>query len=257
MPVPAGQAVPERAGYGQASLSSTAARYLEATYCIADEGETVRPSRVAEWLGVGAPSVTGVMQRLHEQALVEFNSDRSLVLTGVGEKSASEVVRSHRIVERWLTDSLGLDWVTADHEAARMSHYFSDLVLDRSFQRVGRPTICPHSNEIPGTGRPKRQLQSLFDLEPGVAAVISRISEVAEHEAPQLLRLLDAEGLKPGIEVEVRRAPGAEAVTVLVAGRPTALGLRAAQSVWVERVNPQGSHPRAAAPLRTARSRRA
>ncbi|HUY10078.1 MAG TPA: metal-dependent transcriptional regulator [Candidatus Dormibacteraeota bacterium] len=222
-------------GERPAGLSSTAARYLEATYYIAHEGETVRPSHIAEWLGVSAPTVTGVMQRLHEQGLVEFNADRSLRLTPVGEQRASEVVRRHRVVERWLTDALGLDWATADLEAGRMSHFFSDVVLERIFEALGRPTTCPHGNEIPGAGMRDRQLVSLFELEQGVAAVISRISEVAEHEAPQLLRLLEVDGLRPGVQVEVRREPGAEALTVVVAGRQTALGLRAARSVWVER----------------------
>ena len=174
------------------------------------------------------------MQRLHEQGLVELNSDRSLKLTPSGEREASDVVRRHRVVERWLTDALGLDWATADQEAARMSHFFSDQVLERIFAALGRPTTCPHGNEIPGAGMRSRELVSLLDLGAGTTGVISRISEVAEHEAPQLLRLLDAEGLKPGVQVEVRRAPGSEAVTVLVAGRQTALGLQAARSVWVE-----------------------
>ncbi|HUY57585.1 MAG TPA: metal-dependent transcriptional regulator [Candidatus Micrarchaeaceae archaeon] len=228
------------AGSGERSegLSSTAARYLEATYYIAHEGQTVRPSHLAEWLAVSAPTVTGVMQRLHEQGLVEFNPDRSLRLTLVGEKLASEVVRRHRVVERWLTDGLGLDWATADLEAGRMSHVFSDQVLERIFEALGRPTTCPHGNEIPGAGMRGRELVSLFDLEPGVPAVISRISEVAEHEAPQLLRLLEIEGLKPGVRAEVRRETGAEALTVVVAGRQTALGLLAARSVWVERALP-------------------
>lgn len=83
-----------------------------------------------------------------------------------------------------------------------------------------------------------RELVSLFELEPGVPAVISRISEVAENEAPQLRRLLEVERLKPGVQVEVRREAGAEVLTVVVAGPQTARGLRAARSVWVERARP-------------------
>ena len=238
-------------------VSPTVGRYLEATYYIAHEGETVRPSRIAEWLGVSAPTVTGVMQRLHEQGLVEFNTDRSLRLTAIGEQQASEVVRRHRVVERWLTDALGLDWATADLEAGRMSHFFSDLVLERIFEGLGRPTTCPHGNEIPGAGMRGRELVSLFELEPRVPAVISRISEVAEHEAPQLLRLLELDGLKPGVQVEVRREAGAEALTVVVAGRQTALGLRAARAVWVERSGPGQTRGSAGSPSETGRSRRA
>ncbi|MGH7611330.1 MAG: metal-dependent transcriptional regulator [Candidatus Dormibacteria bacterium] len=216
------------------SPNSTGARCLEAAYYIAHEGETVRPSRLAEWLGVSAPTVTGVLQRLHEQGLLDSRPDHSVTLTGEGERQAAAVVRRHRIVERWLTDTVGLDWASADEEAGRMAHAFSDTVLERLFLALGSPRTCPHGNEIPGAGLESRQLQSLAQLEPGRPAVISRISEVAEHQAPQLLRLLEAEGLKTGVQVEVRRPLGADAVTVLVAGRQTALGLGAAQAVWVE-----------------------
>ncbi len=247
---PAGPAVSVAAA---AALSQTAARYLEATYYISHEGEAVRPSRLAEWLGVSAPTVTGVMQRLHEQGLVEFNRDRSLLLTPAGEAASAGVVRQHRVVERWLTDALGLDWTTADQEAGQMSHAFSELVLERIFQSLGRPLTCPHGNEIPGAGLPERELENLYELPAGIPALISRISEVAEHEAPQLLQLLDQEGLHLGTRVEVRHAAGADAVTVLVGGRQTALGFRAARAVWVQRED----RPSPGARPGTPRSRRA
>lgn len=217
------------------ALSATAARYMEAIYYIAHEGEAVRPSRLAEWLGVSAPTVTGVMQRLHDQGLVEFHPDRSAVLTAAGEAAAAGVVRQHRVVERWLADVIGLDWATADQEAGRMAHSFSHEVLERILDSMGRPMTCPHGNEIPGAGLPQTETESLYELPPGVPARISRISEVAEREAPQLLQLLAHEGLGLGARVEVRHQPGADAVTVLVDGRQTALGFRAARAVWVER----------------------
>ncbi|MHB1576635.1 MAG: metal-dependent transcriptional regulator [Candidatus Dormibacteria bacterium] len=215
-------------------LSVVAARYLEAIYYMAHEGEAVRPSRLAEWLGVRAPTVTGVVQRMRDRGYLVTAADHSLSLTDSGEEEAAEAVRRHRVVERWLADEVGLDWATADLEAGRIAHHFSSDLVSRLFKRLGKPTTCPHGNEIPGAGCPRRELRSLAELSPDVVAPIARISEVAEHEAPQLLRLLDQEGLHLEEMVGVQRSPGAGAITVVRDGRRTSLGLAAARVVWVD-----------------------
>jgi DtxR family Mn-dependent transcriptional regulator len=230
-------------------LSAVSARYLEAIYYMAHEGEPVRPSRLAEWLGVQAPTVTGVVQRMRDRGYLIIGSDRRLSLTAAGEEAAADIVRRHRVVERWLADEMGLDWATADQEAGRIAHSFSAELVGRLFERLGCPTTCPHGNEIPGAGCPPRELVSLAELGSDVLAPIARISEVAEHEAPQLLRLLDQEGLHLGEMVGVHRSAGAGAITVVRAGRHTSLGLGAARAVWVDvsRSRPGARRERAAA----------
>jgi DtxR family Mn-dependent transcriptional regulator len=184
--------------------SETTERYLEAIYYIEHEGEVPRPGRLAEWLGVSAPTVTVSLQRLARDGLVQIAEDRSVVLTEQGSEAAAAIVRRHRIVERWMTDVLGLDWATADLEAAQITHGMSDIVLDRLDDQLGRPTTCPHGNVIPGRTPPAGgRLIRLIDLADGQHAKVARISEVAEHEAPQLLHLLDQRGIMPGIDVGV------------------------------------------------------
>src|SRR4051794_7056575 len=110
--------------------SETVERYLETIYYILSEGEKARPGRIADWLGVSAPTVTNSLQRLVRDGWITTDTDRSVVLTAAGESAAADVVRRHRIVERWLTDILGLDWATADQEAAGLAHGVSDTVLE-------------------------------------------------------------------------------------------------------------------------------
>jgi len=214
--------------------SEAAERYLEAIYYIEHEGEVPRPGRLAEWLGVSAPTVTVSLQRLARDGLVRIAEDRSVELTDSGSDAAATIVRRHRIVERWLTDVLGLDWATADLEAAQLTHGMSDLVLDRLDDRLGRPNTCPHGNLIPGRTPPEgRRLVRLVDLADGDHARVARISEVAEHEAPQLLHILDQRGIVPGIEVGVvaRSAAG----WLLQAGSGEfQIDRTTASAVWVE-----------------------
>jgi DtxR family Mn-dependent transcriptional regulator len=214
--------------------SETVERYLEAIYYIEHEGEVPRPGRLAEWLGVSAPTVSVSLQRLARDGWIRIASDRSVELSDAGTEAASTIVRRHRIVERWLTDVLGLDWATADVEAMALTHGMSAIVLDRLDQLLGKPITCPHGNVIPGRTPPDgRRLVRLVDLLDGESAKVARISEVAEHEAPQLLRILDQRGLTPGVEVAVI-ARSASAWTLRTGGKETNVDSGTARAVWVE-----------------------
>lgn len=222
------------AGPAEPPISTTAAHYLEAIYYIVHEGEVARPSRLAEWLAVSPPTVTGVVQRMRDQGLVEIHPDRSLTLSPVGEAAAAKIVRRHRVVERWLTDQMGLDWAAADLEAAEIAQNFSDQLVDRLLEKMGNPSSCPHGNQIPGQEPLAQRLVSLAELAPGVEAPISRISEAAERDAPQLLRLLAEEGLLLGEMVAVAPPQGGQLVTVLRGERRSQLGPAVAGAVWVD-----------------------
>jgi DtxR family Mn-dependent transcriptional regulator len=214
--------------------SETSERYLEAIYYIEHEGEVPRPGRLAEWLGVSAPTVTVSLQRLARDGLVSIAGDRSVELTEKGAEAAATIVRRHRIVERWLTDVLGLDWATADLEATQLTHGMSDVVLDRLDDQLGRPSTCPHGNVIPGRTPPAgARLIRLVDLADGQRARVARISEVAEHEAPQLLHILDQCQIVPGVVVGV--VERSAAVWLLQAGqREVRIDQSTAWAVWVE-----------------------
>jgi len=221
--------------------SPAAARYLEAIYYLAHEGEQVRPGRLAEWLGVSPPTVTVSLQRLVRDGLVTVDSGRTISFTEAGEVAAAAVVRRHRVVECWLSEELGFDWVTADAEAERVAYALSDVVLDRLYEKLGQPATCPHGNEIPGAASADRRLVSLALLEAGAAARVSRISELAEHDSPQVLGLLDDEGVVPGVRVVAEPRSGDPGVVLVrVGGRTVALSRTTAASVWVEPLGSPG-----------------
>jgi DtxR family Mn-dependent transcriptional regulator len=215
--------------------STTVDRYLETIYCIAGEGETVRPSRLAAWLGVSAPTVSDALQRLARDGWIDVAVDRSVTLTDDGQRAASAIVRRHRLLERWLVDVLAFDWATADIEADGLASAFSEAVIDRLDLSMGSPTTCPHGNPIPGRTPTYGDLIALADLAPGVRARVRRISEVAEHEARALLTTLADHGIAEGTEVEVVAADEEpDALCVLNDGRSFSVSLAAAQWIWVE-----------------------
>jgi DtxR family Mn-dependent transcriptional regulator len=210
-------------------------RYLEAIYYMESESEQVRSARLADWLGVSRPTVTVALRRMTRDGMVRLNSRKEIELTNRGRQAAAAIVRRHRIMERWLTDALGLDWVTADEEAARLEHAVSDVVERRLWESLGRPTSCPHGNPIPGYAELREHEVRLSTLAEGAGAKVSRISEVAEREAPALLRYLLDRRLVPGTRLDVVEVDTVgRTMRVVAADREVTLSHETAAKVWVE-----------------------
>jgi DtxR family Mn-dependent transcriptional regulator len=216
-------------------ISPALGRYLEAIYYLDAEGEDTRQSRIAEWLGVSLPTVSASVGRLVDAGLLTRTPSKTIAFTTSGRTRAARTVRTHRIVERWLTDELGLDWLEADTEAGRLEHAVSDAIAERLFERMGRPATCPHGNPIPGAAAESRGGRPLSALVVGERSHVRRVSEVTEHEAPMLLRFLADHGFGLEVEVQVVSAdPGAGALAVEVAGARVAMSTDMAQRVWVD-----------------------
>src|SRR5256885_13641312 len=81
--------------------------YLEAILELEEEGARVIQARLADRLGVSAPSVSEMVRRLRAEGYLEVNSDRTLSLTHKGRDWATTIVRRHRPAERPPTDLLG------------------------------------------------------------------------------------------------------------------------------------------------------
>jgi DtxR family Mn-dependent transcriptional regulator len=216
--------------------SEVVSRYLEAIYYMWAEKEPLRSARLADWLSVSRPTVTVALRRMTRDGLVRMNRRKEIELTARGMRAAESIVRRHRIMERWLTDGLGLDWVTADMEAARLEHAVSEVVEQRLYETLGRPATCPHGNPIPGHSRVVPKEVRLSSLRTGDHATVTRVSEVAEREAPLLLNYLHQRDLTPGREIAVVEADEVgKTLRVRVADREVTLSHETASKVWAVR----------------------
>ena len=223
----------DKSNEGLSGPSEVVTRYLEAIYYMWSEGEPLRSARLADWLSVSRPTVTVALRRMTRDGLVRLNGRKEIELTGQGRRLAESIVRRHRIMERWLTDGLGLDWVTADEEAARLEHAVSDVVEKRLYEVLGRPATCPHGNPIPGHSEASKHEVRLARLATGAIATITRVSEVAEREAPLLLAYLHQRGLTPGREITVLEVDEVgKTLRVRAAGRELTLSHETAAKLW-------------------------
>ena len=96
--------------------------YLKAIYALESAGERVTTSALANRMGVSAPSATAMTKRLAELGLVERAPYRGVALTETGRRGALEVLRHHRLLERYLVDRLGLPLDEVHAEAELLEH---------------------------------------------------------------------------------------------------------------------------------------
>ncbi|MGH3135461.1 MAG: metal-dependent transcriptional regulator [Gaiellaceae bacterium] len=199
-----------------ADLTIAVQDYLKAIYALESAGERVTTSALAARMGVSAPSATAMTKRLAELGLVERAPYRGVSLTDEGRLGALEVLRHHRLLERYLVDRLGLKLDEVHVEADRLEHALSEELEAKIDAELGYPTHDPHGDPIPD-----RELRvaeggdrTLCDLEVGDRAFVSRVPDAD----PDLLRYVSELGLVPGAEVEmVSLAPFAGPVTVKTA----------------------------------------
>jgi DtxR family Mn-dependent transcriptional regulator len=215
--------------------------YLETIYFLAfpigeyrplSAGSPTLASRVAEMLGVSRASAGEMLKRLEGEGLIERGEHKEAVLTGKGRKRAERVVRKHRIIERLLTDFMGYTAAEAHVQADLLGDTFTDDMVERIEERLGRPDRCPHGWPVdPEVEQAEnRDLAPLSDLPAGAHATIVRL---AEHDG-ELLHWFYDEGLVPGREIEVREAqPAAGQMTVRLNGKEQAIGERAAAGLFV------------------------
>jgi DtxR family Mn-dependent transcriptional regulator len=218
---------------GDGRVSAPVEDYLKAIYDLAGREGTASTNDVATRLGVAPASVTGMIRRLSDQGLLEYERYRGVRLSESGRLVALRTIRRHRIIESYLTEVLGYAWDRVHDEAERLEHAASDELVERMATALGNPTSDPHGAPIPtADGRvDERRHQTLAELEVGERARMVRVSD----KNPGLLRYLAEIDLTPGAEVQVlARAPFDGPLTLAVGGAEPVVGQGLAEQVLVE-----------------------
>jgi DtxR family Mn-dependent transcriptional regulator len=209
--------------------------YLKAIFEIQERVDRASTSLIAERMALAAPSVTAMVKKLAELRLVTHEPYQGVRLTRAGEMAAAEVVRHHRLIEKYLAEALGVPWDRVHEEAEKLEHVISEDLEDRIDGALGYPTVDPHGAPIPARdGTVARVTASPLSESAGGDCLV--VVEVDDRD-PNLLRYLGERQLYPGTDVEVVRVEPYGGSTVLrVGGREFSIGRDA---VAVIRVAPR------------------
>jgi DtxR family Mn-dependent transcriptional regulator len=177
----------------------------------------VTSNALAQHLGIRPASVTGMLQKLSAQKppLVNYEKHHGARLAGAGKMRALEVLRHHRLLERFLHDFLDYSWDEVHDEAERLEHFISERLEDRIAAKLGDPETDPHGHLIPERNGafPDRQEMLLTGWACGVPAVISSVSD----RDAALLREMTRLGLKPGVSITVETGARSASLRVRIA----------------------------------------
>ncbi|MBI4312971.1 MAG: metal-dependent transcriptional regulator [Chloroflexi bacterium] len=172
--------------------------YLVRIYVQLREGRRVVGARLAEAMGVSPPAVTQALRRMTRDGLASQENEAGVQLTATGKAMAEATLRRHYLLERMLVDELGYNWAEVDNEADRMEHALSPELERYLYERLGRPTTCPHGNPFPGSADEQMLIKArtLAAARPGERVLMLRVTEEGEEE-PELMHLLHGCGFLP------------------------------------------------------------
>jgi len=210
---------------------------LKAILELDENGETVIAARLAEFLKISSAAVSMALKRLQRKGLVRVADKRSIQLTPQGIRSATELVRRHRLVERLLTDVLKMPWEKVHEEAEKLEHAISPELERRLLELFGANGKCPHGN--PFTPRlPHRRAPHTFPLTEAPEnrrLRVARIAELHEKEKDFLESLADL-SLKPGSQLVLLRKAFDGILELKVGGKKATFASQSGARIWVEAV---------------------
>jgi DtxR family Mn-dependent transcriptional regulator len=180
--------------------------YLQIIFWLQEAGLPITGANIARAMQLSAPTVHEMIGRLERDGYVERLSDKSLAFTADGKEHAQAIVKRHRLIERFLTDVLGVPWDEVHEEAERLEHAMSPVLEERMLAAIGDAKTCPHGHPIVEGARERGAL--LADVESGASVHVLRF----ENEAEEILHYLKDAGLRPGLDGTLERSDEKEIV---------------------------------------------
>jgi DtxR family transcriptional regulator, Mn-dependent transcriptional regulator len=201
--------------------------YLQSLYWLYEAGLPMTGANLARALQLSAPTVSEMVGRLERDGYIQRDPNRTISFTESGRADAEQIVSRHRMIERFLTDVVGVPWDDVHEEAEHLEHAMTPRFEAYVRATVGDAGTCPHGHPI----RVGQRIEGvpLGDCEIGASIRVLRF----ENEAEDLLHYLKRAGLEVALTGTVT-AKDAEHVTITSdAGDPVELTASVAETVSV------------------------
>jgi DtxR family transcriptional regulator, Mn-dependent transcriptional regulator len=233
-------------------MSASTEEYLEALYTLTQDGQAATTSELSRRLNIAPASVTEMLKKLAESDYVHYSPYQGVTLTTAGFEIAEKMARKHRLLERFLHDTLKIGNDRVHDEACAMEHSLSDETERAICQNLKAPDRCPDDgkvipacnlsfktceecqkwgeNNLDKVGKRKASVTSLALLKEKQQGVIAFV----RGENKVLRKLMDM-GLTPGTHIHVRRiAPMKGPVEISLRGCKLALSEDIARNIFIE-----------------------
>ena len=166
--------------------------YLQTLFWLQEARLPMTGANVARAMQLSPPTVHEMIGRLERDGYITRADDKAISFTSTGAEHAEGIVRRHRLIERFLTDVLGVPWDEVHEEAERLEHAMSPVLEERMLAAIGDAKTCPHGHPIQAGTRIEGV--PLSDVDLGASVQVLRF----ENEAEDLLHYLARAGIEPG-----------------------------------------------------------
>lgn len=214
--------------------------YLQMLFWLYEANLPMTGANLARAMQLSAPTVHEMIGRLERGGYIARAADKTISFTEEGRRHAEQITSRHRLIERFLTDVVGVPWDEVHEEAERLEHAMTPRFEAYVRSAIGDATTCPHGHPIRvgerAVGVP------LADCEIGATVTVLRL----ENEAEDVLHYLMAAGVGPGLEGRVSANDGEQVTVTDTDGEEHTISYRVAETVTV-RADPSPP-PRTAIP---------
>jgi DtxR family Mn-dependent transcriptional regulator len=200
--------------------------YLQTLFWLFEAGLPMTGANLARAMQLSAPTVHEMLARLERDGYIVRDAGRTIDFTSSGRDHAERIVSRHRMIERFLTDVVGVPWDDVHEEAEHLEHAMTPRFEAYVRATVGDAETCPHGHPI----RVGQRIDGvpLADCVLGARVTVLRF----ENEAEDLLHYLKEAGIEPGLKGEIAANDG-ELVTVRAGGESASVTVSVAETVSV------------------------
>ena len=200
--------------------------YLQSLFWLFEAGLPMTAANLSRAMQLSAPTVSEMVGRLERDGYITRDPDRTIRFTDSGRADAESIVSRHRMIERFLTDVVGVPWDDVHEEAEHLEHAMTPRFEAYVRASVGDSSTCPHGHPI----RVGERIAGvpLADCDIGAEVTILRF----ENEAEDLLHYLKDSGIEPGLTGNLT-AKNDEEITLAGPDGPIAITISVAETVSV------------------------
>ncbi|MCP3874056.1 MAG: metal-dependent transcriptional regulator [Desulfobacteraceae bacterium] len=127
-------------------LSESLEDYLETILELQTTKTVARSKDIAEKLDIKRGSVTGMLKKLANNNLINYEPYGYVTLTSEGKKIAIEIERRHIFLKDFFSRILKVDEDTANQTACQMEHAMDKLTFKKFRDFIKKVDACSHCN---------------------------------------------------------------------------------------------------------------
>jgi DtxR family Mn-dependent transcriptional regulator len=210
--------------------------YLKAIYHLTVQLEAEVPTNaIAEMMDTKASSVTDMLKKLADKALINYIKYQGVSLTEKGTHAAKMIVRKHRLWEVFLVEKLAFTWDEVHDIAEQLEHIKSEQLINKLDDFLGNPTEDPHGDPIPDAQGKITKIEKLLLSE--LAESETAICVGVKDSSADFLQYLNKQKIALGAVIKVLGRENFDAsLHLIINDTPLTVSSKIAGNLYVKRI---------------------